>query len=354
MDELSAIAARIVGRDGHAGPWTLEVYPTLRCNLDCAFCDTTERHRPPQNELPPARWLAIVDEAADLGARHVMVLGGGEPTLAAATLPLMERAKARGLTGMLTTNGTRCPPETQARWIAMGWDEVHVSLDGADAATHDGLRGRGGTFRRVVSSVCQLRRRRDAAGAVLPRIALHTVVTRRNVGQLPAIVRLAAALGAFRVEFDALSVYRPEQRALELRLGDRPALLAAVREGEAEAARLGVSTTLDRLVVKDAILRGERDVARDVPAATGPAAAPCLRAWHHLVIQADGRTAPCCVLTGEGESVAAAPVAAVWGDGGYFASVRAGMLRGQPTPGCAWCSENILAHERAIRARIPA
>ena len=47
------------------GPVTLEIYPTLRCNLDCSFCDTTDRHRPPMNELSTETWLQIIDEAAD-------------------------------------------------------------------------------------------------------------------------------------------------------------------------------------------------------------------------------------------------------------------------------------------------
>ena len=76
------VAARVAGwldRDPALpppGPLTLEIYPTLRCNLDCAFCDTTDRHRPPVGEPSDARWLEVIDEAAALGVRRVLVLGG--------------------------------------------------------------------------------------------------------------------------------------------------------------------------------------------------------------------------------------------------------------------------------------
>ena len=138
MDERDAIAARVVhnAATSGGGPWTLEVYPTLRCNLSCQFCDTTDRHRKPQNELSGARWSQIIDEAADLGTQRIMVLGGGEPLLAEAAQAIFSRAKLRGLTGFLTTNGTRL-----ARFAPLlaqiGWDEVHVSIDGANANTHD-------------------------------------------------------------------------------------------------------------------------------------------------------------------------------------------------------------------------
>ena len=349
MDELDAIAARVLRHDGADGPWTLEVYPTLRCNLDCAFCDTTDRHRPAQAELPVDRWLALVDEAADLGARRIMVLGGGEPLLSVATLPLLRRARERGLIGMLTTNGTRLTPEVQDALVTIGWQEVHVSVDGADADTHDALRGKVGAFRRTVASTCRLRRLRDLRGASSPRLALHTVVTTRNVHQLADLVRLAAALGAFRVELDSLVAYRPEQRALALTAAQAAALPDLAAAAERVAADLGVETTHAALRATT-VARGHQP-----PAATstpGLAGAPCLKAWHHLVIQADGRTSPCCVLAGEGEPVTTQSLATVWREGPYLSGLRVAMQAHTPPPRCAECSENILTHERNIRSRL--
>ena len=352
MDELRAIAARVRTREaGEAvGPWTLELYPTLRCNLSCGFCDTTERHRPAVGELSPGRLLEIVDEAADMGVRRVCILGGGEPLLSKATPLLVRRVKERGMAGFLTTNGTRCDAPFRALLVETGWDEVHVSVDGADAETHDRLRGQSGAFQRTVTALCRLRRDRDAAGSLFPRLALHTVLTRENVDQLAAIVRLAAALGATRVDFDALVAYRPEQRVHALGLAEEVRLPASVRAGLAEAARLGVATTLDRFLDAATLRRGDRPP----PAASGEgiAGAPCLKAWHYLVVQADGRTSPCCVLAGEGESVADRPLAKVWNDSPYLESVRTGMRAGRPTGRCAECSENILAHERLIRGQL--
>lgn len=350
MDERDAIAARVVqnANTPGGGPWTLEVYPTLRCNLSCQFCDTTDRHRKPQNELSGARWSQIIDESADLGTQRIMVLGGGEPLLAEAAPAIFSRAKERGLTGFLTTNGTRL-----ARFAPLlaqiGWDEVHVSIDGANANTHDRLRGQSGAFRQSVSGLCALR---GLTGA--HRLGIHTVVNHENLDELADIVRLGAALGCARVEFDHLIAYRPEQLRLALRPGDQPKLEEAVTEALATARTLAIETTAE------ALLR-PRGLATPPPApGLGLAAAPCLKAWHHLVIQADGRVSPCCVLAGEGgpigDSGPSGPggsVGAVWQNDPFLQSVRTSMLQKTPLPRCRECSENILVHERAIRDRLP-
>ena len=100
MGEPAAIAARIRRweEEGPQGPVTLELYPTLKCNLDCVFCDTTDRHQGRQNELPLQRHLEILDEARELGVERVFVLGGGEPLVARdLTPPILHRVKELGM-----------------------------------------------------------------------------------------------------------------------------------------------------------------------------------------------------------------------------------------------------------------
>ena len=112
MSEPAAIAARIRRweHEGIQGPVTLELYPTLRCNLDCSFCDTTDRHQAPVVEMPLERHLALLQEAAEMGVKRVFILGGGEPLMARqVTPPVMARVKELGMEGILTTNGTLFP-----------------------------------------------------------------------------------------------------------------------------------------------------------------------------------------------------------------------------------------------------
>lgn len=366
VDEVAAIAERIHRRDhgGQRGPFTLEIYPTLLCNLACKFCDTTIRtHRDP-DELSAQRQLALIDEAADFGARRVMVLGGGEPLLAPHTPALLRRIKARGMAGMLTTNGTLLTDPVRRLLVEIAWDEVHISVDGATPATHDRLRGRAGAFRKTIAAVCRLRGLRDATLATansperrefapdprMPRLTLHCVLTRLNVDELPALVSLAAAVGADAVELDALVAYRPEQAEFALTAPERTRLPTQLREGMSAATRVGVRTNFARFLASSAVERGT--VAPPAGDGTGYRKAPCLKPWHHLVIAADGHLSPCCVLAGEGESVADVSLSSAWEGSPYLGNLRERMLSGTPGGRCAECSENILVHERNIRAEL--
>ena len=351
MTAPEAIAARIADwRHDVQGPITLEMYPTLSCNLDCSFCDTTERHRPPVNELSTERWLEIIDEAAGIGVQRAFVLGGGEPMARRDCAELLQRIKQRGMEGILTTNGTLMGPRIAAQLVDSGWDEVHVSIDGPDAATHDALRGREGSFRRTVRNTCRLGVLARRAQAPL-KIALHFVITRTNWRTLPEMIRLARSLGAFRVDFDALIAYTPAQKALDLTDDERRLLPQVAREAKLLADRWGIFTTLEHFTSAAPPARGNTVVQGTTE--PGLAGAPCLKAWHYLVVQADGRTSPCCVLAGEGGSVRDRSLSELWRSDPFLTRVRQGMLAKSPLPRCGECSPNILSHEREIRRHLP-
>ena len=355
MNELEAIAERIRrwDSDGAQGPFTLELYPTLRCNLNCTFCDTTDRHRPATNELSVERQIALIDEAAELGVRRVFILGGGEPLLSAATPKLMERTKALGMEGVLTTNGTRFSDELIEQTLDWKWDEIHFSVDGPSPEVHDALRGKRGAFKRTITTICKFNVRKIARKIETPRLALHFVLTNQNYTTLPEMVDLGRVLGVARIDFDALIAYAPEQMALALNAAQLGAVPAIAEEALRRAERYGIATTLERFLDKTNIERGTHTPTVEAAEhAEGLAAAPCLKAWHYLVVQSDGRTSPCCVLAGEGESVADRSMREIWEGGDFLNEVRAAMRAGKPLDRCKECSANILAHERAIRSHL--
>ncbi len=354
------IARRLRRMPSHGlqGPATLELYPTLLCNLSCRFCDTTLRHRKPEGELSRERLLALVDEAAELGVERVFVLGGGEPLLRRdATPDLLRRIKALGLEGILTTNGSFLDASLAEQLIETAFDEVHVSIDGPTAAIHDDLRGQPGAFRRTVRNTCRLAAWKRQRGLAFPRIALHFVLTRLNWRTLPDMVELAHSLGAFRIDFDALVAYAPEQKALELTVAERSAVPAVAAEALERARALGIQTTLEHFLHPHRLERGSQapptpEVAPGTPDPTGLKGAPCLKAWHYLVVQADGRSSPCCVLAGQGGDAGSQALSTLWASDPFLETVRSGMREGRPLPRCRECSWNILAHEAAIREHL--
>jgi len=187
-------------------------------------------------------------------------------------------------------------------------------------------------------------------GLETPRIALHFVLTNKNLHTLSDMVRLGHSLGAFRIDFDALIAYTDEQLALQLSDTQRQQIPSIAAEALALANELGIATTLENFLNPENLDRGNTQIT--APEAPGLKGAPCLKAWHYLVIQADGRSSPCCVLAGEGGSAADVPLQSVWQTDPFMEQVRSGMLNKQPLPRCQECSWNILRHEAEIRRHL--
>jgi AdoMet-dependent heme synthase len=300
--------------------------------------------------LPTGRWLEIIDEAAETGVEQVFVLGGGEPLLRKDTPQLLQRIKRHGMRGMLTTNGTLLTPELIEQLIDTEWDEIHFSVDGPTPEIHDKLRGQDGAFRRTIQAACRLAVQKRRRGAAKPLIALHFVLTNQNWDQLLPMVELAEAIGAQRVDFDSLVAYRPEQKALELDREQLVELPGLARAAQHRAGEAGIETTLDNFIQEKRVERGYK-----LPVGgeeKGMAGAPCLKAWHHLVVQADGRTSPCCVLAGEGGSARETSLEQIWSRDPFLLEVRSKMESHSPLSRCRECSWNILRHEAEIRSHL--
>ena len=355
-DEAEEIADRIAAwaRGEQPGPYALELYPTLRCNLQCRYCDTTLRHLKPDpaTELPAAEVARIVDEAAELGARKLSLLGGGEPLEAPeTTFGAMERAKAHGMHGVLGTNATLLTPVQSTLLVGLGWDEVHVSLDGPDAEINDSLRD--GSFRRAATAMAHLAAARIEAGSDVPRIAIHCVVTQKNLQALPGLVRFAAENGVARVNFDHVVPYTPEMEALRLGREHARRLRDVVAKARLEAISLGVAEDLENLLAAGAAERGSKRAApvriKDRPLWQG---SPCYFPWFYLSVRSDGSCGPCCVASGESlPSLRGRPLAEVW-HGERFQRLRRRMRLGVTAAYCNECSGALRRLNTQVRSRL--
>jgi MoaA/NifB/PqqE/SkfB family radical SAM enzyme len=162
-----------------------------RCDQKCAHCQIWMGGSGGAS-LSLEERLRVVDDALASGTR-AFLLTGGEPLLSADLWPIAERIEVAGGTLMLATNGMLL--ERYAEKVAGHFDEVYVSLDGASASTHDGLRGVA-AFDRLRSGIAALRTASEPV-QVVARCTLHA----GNLHEFPAIVEAARTLGAHHVSF---------------------------------------------------------------------------------------------------------------------------------------------------------
>jgi sulfatase maturation enzyme AslB (radical SAM superfamily) len=113
---------------------------TRLCNARCVQCysDSGPGVRD-EGELSTDDALRMIDDLADAGLL-ILALSGGEPLMRRDIFKLIERARQRGLVVNIASNGAIITPALAARLRSSGIQTVTVSLDGADAETHDSIR----------------------------------------------------------------------------------------------------------------------------------------------------------------------------------------------------------------------
>jgi MoaA/NifB/PqqE/SkfB family radical SAM enzyme len=330
------------------GPYTLELYPTLRCNMNCVFCDTRYRDGQRPDALQPADLEAIVDDAAAMDVRRIMLLGGGEPLLApGADAALMRRIKDSGIEGILSTNALLLGAEMAETLVEVGWDEVQVSLDAADPRVNDYLRGTPGALDRVARNLCRLSGLRRTAGGGRPRLLIHSVITSKNFRDLDRLVAFAASLGAWRINVDALIAYRAEQQALLLSDDERAELPEHVHRALAVATERGIEHNLEHLADPRATERGQMELPCDGPEDAHHA--PCLNPWYYAVVDADGNISTCCVIVGTGHDVREKGFKATWEQGLYMSGLRDQMRHKKTPRRCRECSMAMISRNDEVR-----
>lgn len=161
---------------------------TAGCNLHCIHCRrvTLADTLMPQ-DLSTGEAFAMIDDIASF-ARPILVLSGGEPLFRPDILKIARYAADRELIVALATNGTLIDRALAQDIKRAGIRRVSVSLDGADATTHDLFRG-AGAFNRAIEGLRHLR----ASGA---SVQINTTIARHNLHQLDQTLALAKALGA--------------------------------------------------------------------------------------------------------------------------------------------------------------
>lgn len=175
---------------------------TLLCNARCVHCYSESGpgvHH--SGQLSTEEGLRMIDDLADAGLL-VLAFSGGEPLIRRDIFQLIGRAVERGLVVNVATNGAVVRDRMARRIKQAGVRSVTVSLDGATAKTHDGMRQFPGLFDRTVRAV-------ETLAAHGLRVVVSFTPTRLNYQEGPAVVALAHQLGAQAVN---MSEYVPAGR----------------------------------------------------------------------------------------------------------------------------------------------
>ncbi|MDE3201025.1 MAG: TIGR04053 family radical SAM/SPASM domain-containing protein [Acidobacteriota bacterium] len=160
---------------------------TQACDLACVHCRASAQPNRHPLELTTEEGKNLINQIAEMEV-PVFVLTGGDPIKRPDLFELIRHACERNVRVSLTPSATPLlTREIVVRLKEAGLARLAVSLDGASAETHDAFRGMSGSFARTLNAV-------QWANEVGLPVQINTTFSRRNIGEIDAIVTLMESL----------------------------------------------------------------------------------------------------------------------------------------------------------------
>ena len=207
----------------------LYIEPTNACNLDCATCF---RHGwdEPIGRMSEATFDAIQVGLAALDELPTVYFGGiGEPLSHRRTIEWVARAHALGARTELITNGMLLNERMGRDLIEAGLDLLWVSIDGASPESYADVR-LGAELAQVIANVARFSKMRKGGHHPRPELGIAFVAMKRNIADLPAVLRLGLELGAKQFSVSNVLPVTPElqDEVLYARARNNPAYINSV------------------------------------------------------------------------------------------------------------------------------
>ena len=161
---------------------------TRSCNLACKHCRAEAHPEPYPGELSTDEAKALIDTFPQVG-NPIIIFTGGDPMMRPDVYELVAYTHSKGLTCAFSPNGTLITPESARRIKEAGVERCSISIDGADAASHDAFRGVPGAFEDSMRGIGYLK-------DVGVPFQINTTVTRNNLSSFKKIFELCERIGA--------------------------------------------------------------------------------------------------------------------------------------------------------------
>jgi MoaA/NifB/PqqE/SkfB family radical SAM enzyme len=185
------------------------VEPTTYCNLDCRTCIRHVWHET-LGSMNEATYQHILEQVKAIEPRpRIFFSGLGEPLFHPDISDWIAQAKASGATVELITNGTLLTEEMARALIASGLDNLWISIDGATPESYADVR-LGAQLPAIIENVLRLRRLRKGSHFARPEIDVAFVAMKRNIHELPQVLRLARRLDARQFKVSNVLPYTRE------------------------------------------------------------------------------------------------------------------------------------------------
>jgi AdoMet-dependent heme synthase len=166
-------------------PLSAHLDVTYRCNERCIHCYLDHDD---QGEMTTSEIFDLLAQLADAGV-FFLSLSGGEVFMRQDFLAIVERARQLLFSVKIKTNGVMIREKEAARLLALGIDQIQISLYSHQRAVHDRITKLPGSFEKTISAIRFLK----SQGL---KVVIANVLMTGNFDDQPEVMRLASELGA--------------------------------------------------------------------------------------------------------------------------------------------------------------
>jgi radical SAM protein len=176
-------------RDFSQAPFLVIWEVTRACDLACVHCRASADPNRHPLELSTEEGFRLLDTIREFGD-PIMIFTGGDPLKRPDLFPLIEHSVGLGLRTTVSPSPTPLlTPQAIAGFKRSGVARISISVDGWDAASHDGFRQVAGSFDRAMLALEEAQR----AGL---STQINTTVSRHNWEHLDQIADLVDRFGS--------------------------------------------------------------------------------------------------------------------------------------------------------------
>jgi MoaA/NifB/PqqE/SkfB family radical SAM enzyme len=171
------------------------IEPTSACNLDCITCFRNDWEQP-LGRMKEKTFQKILEGLKAIDPIPDVYFGGiGEPLFHPKTIQWVAQAKALGVKVELITNGTTLTEKKAQQLIDTGLDVLWVSIDGATPETYADVR-LGAELPTIMHNLRRFAKMRKANHFPKPEIGVAFVAMKRNISDLPQVIKLGKSVKA--------------------------------------------------------------------------------------------------------------------------------------------------------------
>jgi len=172
------------------------IEPTSRCNLTCRTC-IRNAWEEPQDDMSVTTWNRVIESLKGLPSHPDVFFGGfGEPLVLPNIVEMVTQAKEVAGKVEMITNGLLLTEEHARGLIDSGLDTLWVSVDGVTPESYADTRI-GAELPTVLNNIRRMAILRHETTR-RPEIGISFVAMRKNIADLPALIRKGAQLGVSR------------------------------------------------------------------------------------------------------------------------------------------------------------